>query len=622
MSLQPPDEIVLAPAGEIVPASGPEAPAQRGHASLLELLAVLVVSVLLAVAVWHVAWRHPFTTQLGTPGDSDEYSWFLAWIPYSIGHGLDPLISHYVNFPNGVNLMWNTSVILPGFIMSPVTVIFNAAFSYNILITAAPALGATFAYVAFRRWASPLPSLAGGLVYGFSPYMVSQSVGHLAQTLMMSAPLMLILLDRLLVVQAKTPWRDGLLLGLLCWAQLLTAEETLALETVTAAIAVLVLCALNWAAVAAHLRYAAQGFGAAAALFVPLSVPFLAVQYLGPYRVQDVHPSNVYVSDLFNFFVPTNITKFAPHSALVVASRFTGNGSEQGAYIGVPLLVFIALTLRFARRRGVTWVALAVGVGAGLLSLGPTLHVLGHVSPIPMPDDILKHFPTLHNLLPDRFAGTMWLGVALLVAIGLDELKRLAVPYKIVGWALGALGLVALFPITNYPAGASPLYSAYDTGLACPKTTGPSSGHPPVALLLPPVNELNLRWQPESKFCFVMPTATGMTGTNQGDRGALRLMLSLDNPGTALPPLTAQTRADAAGDIATLDIKEIVIGPEFPQNPNWSPVRQAKLVAWVEWLVGQTPLQSHDAFISYIWKDLPPTIDIASGHVGTVPGAY
>ena len=97
---------------------------------------------------------------------------------------------------------------------------------------------------------------------------------------------------RLLVVQAKTPWRDGLLLGLLAWAQLLTAEETLALEVVTAAFAVLVLCLLNRAAVAAHLRYAARGIGGAAALFVPLSAPFLAVQYLGPYRVQDVHPAN------------------------------------------------------------------------------------------------------------------------------------------------------------------------------------------------------------------------------------------------------------------------------------------------------------------------------------------
>ncbi len=60
---------------------------------------------------------------------------------------------------------------------------------------------------------------------------------------------MLIVLDRLLVLQAKTPWQDGLLLGVLAWAQLLTGEEVLAMEAVTAAIAVVVLCAINWSAV-------------------------------------------------------------------------------------------------------------------------------------------------------------------------------------------------------------------------------------------------------------------------------------------------------------------------------------------------------------------------------------
>jgi hypothetical protein len=239
-----------------------------------------------------------------------------------------------------------------------------------------------------------------------------------------------------------------------------------------------------------------------------------------------------------------------------------------------------------------------------------------------MPDDILKHLPTLHNLLPDRFAGTMWLGVAFLVAVGLEELKQLAIPFRVIGWALAGIGMVALVPITEYPAAASPRYSAFTAGLACPKPSGPGTAHPPVALLLPPVNELNLRWQPEAKFCFIMPTATGMTGTNQGDVGPLRLMLSLAQPGSGLPPLTAQTRALAAGDIATLDIKEIVIGPEFPQSPSWTPKGQAQLVSWVEWLLGQAPVQSHDAFITYIWKDLPPTFDIASGNVGTVPGAY
>jgi hypothetical protein len=391
------------------------------------------------------------------------------------------------------------------------------------------------------------------------------------------------------------------------------------MEAVTAAIVVVVICALNWSCVVARVRYCVSGLVTAAGSFLVLSAPFLGVQYLGPDKVQNPHPYDVYVSDLFNFFVPTDITKLAPASALAVSSHFTGNGSEQGAYVGVPFLVFIAITIFLARRRGVTWAALAVVLGAGVISMGPTLHVVGDITSFRLPGDILHHLPVLQNLLPDRFAGPMFLGVGLLVALGLDELKGRAVPYKIIGWALAGLGLASLFPITDFPAATSPLYTAFDSGLACPSAT-PGSGHPPVALLLPAVNELNLRWQPESKFCFVMPSDTGMTGTNQGDVGALGLMLTLSQPGELLPPLTPATRAEAANEITALDVKEIVIGPESPQVPTWSPDGQAQLVVWLEWLLGQAPLQSHDNYISYIWKDLPPASDIASGNVGTVPG--
>ena len=140
------------------PCASRPVPPQRGRAGRRELLVVVPLAFVLAAALWHNAWANPFSTQLGGLGDADEYAWFLAWMPYALGHGLDPLISHYANFPSGVNLMWNTSVVLPSFIMSPFTVIFGAAFSYNILMTTAPALSATFAYVAFRRWAAPLPS--------------------------------------------------------------------------------------------------------------------------------------------------------------------------------------------------------------------------------------------------------------------------------------------------------------------------------------------------------------------------------------------------------------------------------------------------------------------------------
>jgi hypothetical protein len=587
-----------------------------------ELLAVFAVALVLSIALFHRAWVWPFSTLIGSAGDADEYTWFLAWVPFSIGHGLDPLLSNYVNYPGGVNLMWNTSVLLPSFLMAPVTAIFGAAFSYNALVTLAPALNATFGYMAFHRWTGRLPALCGALVFGFSPYIVTQSVGHLAQTLLLSAPLMLIVLDRLVVGQSKKPWVDGLILGLLAWAQLLTGEEVLAIEAVTAAIALVVLYALARRDARSHFDYALRGGLTAAGVFTALSAPFLAVQYLGPYKVQDVHPRNVYVNDLLNFFVPTHITQVAPAAALRVSSHFTGNGSEQSAYLGIPLVLFMVLAVVLARHRTVTWVALAIAASAALLSMGPALHVAGHVSHVYLPGYVLKKLPIFHNLLPDRFASMMTLGAGLLVALGLDELKRLREPALASGWALAGVGLVAIIPTFHFAASASPPLGAFNTGFSCPKAApGASRAGPPVVLLLPAVNELNLRWQAESGFCFVMPTATGMTGTNRRSHQNKGALFKAGSPSMPNPPRSAAARQEAAQEIHSLGIDEIVVGPQSPAQPLRTLSEEAQLVAWVEWLLlGQAPRQSHDDSISYVWANLPPVGNIATGKLADVTG--
>ncbi len=599
---------------------------RRGRCPWWEALLVGLVGLGCALALFHTAWQYPFSTQVGSAGDAEEYSWFFSWVPYALGHGLNPLVSHYVNYPNGINLMWNTSVLLPALVLSPLTLIWDAAFSYNVAITLAPALNVLVAHWAFRRWASPVPALVGALVFGFSPYMVAQSVGHLAQTLTFSAPLLLVALDRLLVLQKGRAWREGAVLGILAWAQLVTGEEVLAMEAATVLVAVAVLYLVSRPVAYEKLHHAMRGGAVAALTAGVLSAPFLAVQYLGPDRVQDPHPANAYVSDLLNFFVPTNITKLAPRAALAISSHFTGNGSEQGAYIGIPLVLFLLFALYVARRRKVTWVALAVALGAGVLSMGPYLHVGGTRLGVPLPGDLLAHLPAYHNLLPDRFASIMTLGVGWLVALGLTEVGRLgrrARPAKVGSWLVVGTGLAALFPITAYPAGSSPLYAAFDTGLSCPL---PANGqrahghHPPVALLLPTHNELELRWQAEARFCFVMPGDAGMTGSSSTNPKALPMMFNVGTPGAAMPPLTAATRQAAAAYLHQLGVSEVVVAPESPSVPNWTPDGQAKLVVWLEWLFGQAPQQSPGPYISYAWRHLPSTADIASGHVGRVPG--
>ena len=601
----------------------PEGPV-RGNCGRWELGVAFLAFLGLALALFHAAWAHPFSTQIGGAGDADEYDWFLSWMPFALGHAHDPLISHYVNFPSGINLMWNTSVILPSLLVSPLTVIFGATFSYNVLATLAPALSAFFAYVAFRRWTGMAPAFAGALVFGYSSYMVAQSQGHLAQTLLMSAPLFVILLDRLLAVQRGSPWLEGAALGLVAWAQILTGEEILAMEVVVAAIAVVVLSAISWREVSGRVRYALRGGGVAAVVFVVLSAPFLAVQFLGPYRVQNPHPQDVYLSDLLNFVVPTNMIKLAPRAALHISMHFSGNGVEEGAYLGIPLVALILLTLVIGRRHKVTWVAFAAGASAAILSLGQTLHIHGRDTGIPMPFDVLAKIGPYKNVLPDRFASIMTLFAGMLVALGLEELHRLRrfrLPALAGGWAVCLVGLAFLFPITNYPASFDPLYNAYVGGLACPGASN-NKGHPPVALVMPATNELDLRWIAESNFCFVMPSDTGMTGTNSGDVGLQNVMLTAGNvlsKGPLVPPLTPEVREEAALFIHDLDIQEIVVAPEAPTQPLLSPSEQAALVNWVVGLTGKQPVQSCDLYRSYIWKHLPPWSDIASGHVAAAP---
>jgi hypothetical protein len=331
------------------------------------------------------------------------------------------------------------------------------------------------------------------------------------------------------------------------------------------------------------------------------------------------------VSDLLNFVIPTRSAQLAPGAALRTASRFTGNGSEHGAYIGIPLVLFVILALVLARRRTVTWVALAVAAGAAILSMGPTVHVLGHVSRIYLPDFVLQKLPLFHNLLPDRFASTMTLGVGLLVALGLDELKHLRGPAMAGGWALAGAGLVAIVPTIHLASSASPLFSAFYTGFSCPSTASGTAAarppaRPPVALLLPVVNELDLRWQAESKFCFAMPSATGMTGTSRAagqDRG---ILFTAGSPSMRQPPMTPAARHEAAQEIEALGISEMVVGPQSPAQPLCTYQDQAQLVTWVKWLLGQAPKQSHEIYITYVWDNLPPSRDIASGNVGRAPG--
>jgi hypothetical protein len=550
----------------------------------------------LGLAVWMFApaWSSPTTTTLeGGDGDPSIFMWFLRWMPFALEHGHDLLVTHHLNYPDGVNLMWNTSLPLPGLLLAPITTTWGPVLSFNLLLVLAYGLSAWCAYLAIRRFApSHLAAAVGGLIYGFSPAMRVQS-HHLHMSLAFLVPLMLLALHEILVRQRRSAWLVGAALGLMAGCQLLIGEELLAMTALLGFAMFLLLVLANLRRLRRRWGYAAKAFGVAAVLATAIIVWPLSVQFAGPQRIHgDIQKTN-YSNDLQGFILPGWQQKLHLGDVAELVSGFAGGNS---AYLGLPLLlVLVVLAVRW-RSSGVVRLGLALMLIAGVLSLGPTLLVGGEDTGIPLPWAFFEDLPLLPSLIPARLAQLTALFAGLLVAVFLQAVWAGG------GWRRPAAIVVAvavllpLWPAATIPARkvATP---AFFTGPAVREL--PRDG---VTLVLPwAYRRISgpMTWQVQAGLWFRMPG-----GYFIGPRSADDLQPRFDavpSSGsvtfarifTGVPPprLTGPRRRALARDFVRWRVGSVVVGP----MPN-----QAAMVAFLTDLLGSKP-QAVDGV--YLWRN-------------------
>ena len=227
-------------------------------------LLFLLVFLGLAVCVYLPAWSSPTTrTMRGGDGDPAIFMWFLRWVPFALAHGHDLLVTHHLNYPDGVNLMWNTSLPLPGLLLTPVTDAWGPVLSFNLVLVLGYGLSAWCAYLAIRRFVpGHLAAGVGGLVYGFSPAILGQAA-HPHMTLAFLVPLLLLAMHEILVRQRRSPWLVGAGLGMMAGAQLLIGEELLAMTALLALAMLLLVVLTNLRRVRERWAYATKAFAVA-----------------------------------------------------------------------------------------------------------------------------------------------------------------------------------------------------------------------------------------------------------------------------------------------------------------------------------------------------------------------
>jgi hypothetical protein len=431
--------------GDLLPAESgtglPPAAADVRHrrAGLLGLAALALYAAFWLVFYTRALVLHPELPQLDQSSmDPNFYAWSLAWWPYAVSHGLNPLQVNVIGIPAGFNLAWVTTVPPLALLTWPLTAAFGPVVSLNLLVAFAPPLAAWATFVLCRRLTGRFwPSLAGGAIYGFSAYEINHTVpGHLNMTFSMLLPLM---------AYVVLLWRDGklrrtpfiILMTLAMLLQLFLFLETFAQLTVIMIAGLIIGYLVAGRPARRRIVQLSRQLGLAYAATVVIASPYLyyAIRHQPPGFVRN--PTG-YSLDLANLIVPRTKESFGIGWLAHVSKDLPA--VDAACYIGLPLLVLaVLLAVRTWRRSRLTRFLTLMFVVILLVAVGPELMVgTRHLTSMPWAH--LWSLPLARSAFPNRIMVFGFLALAIMVALWLATPLR----WPVLRWLLAALAVAAV----------------------------------------------------------------------------------------------------------------------------------------------------------------------------------
>jgi hypothetical protein len=405
------------------------------------LVALLLYAVTAMVFQRHVV-AHLGSVCACNGSDATQFMWSMVWWPHALLHGLNPFVTHEIWANHSIDTAAQTTIPGPALLAAPLTALAGPLLSYNVINLIAPLTGAWFAYrLCLYLTRRPAASILGGYLYGFSVYGLGELQGHTHLVFTFAAPAAVLLTLKRLdgVITAR---RYLALTAVVLIAQLLCGTEML--MTLTCLGAVALACALIFSApkqrlnILALLPYLAGAY----AVFAVVCSVFIYYAVTGPAIA--VGRGILFPADALSFVIPPPIMLIGGHRFLSVAGVFAGNTSENGTYLGLPLILIVAAYAVQQWRTRAANVLLSVGAVAVLWSLGETLTIVGHPT-IPLPWKLFSGLPLLNEVIPTRIGVYIWLVCAVIAALWLSEpgtsmLRR---------WSLALLAAVLLIPNVN-----------------------------------------------------------------------------------------------------------------------------------------------------------------------------
>jgi hypothetical protein len=551
----------------VAPAVESARAADRSHERARTLTPWLIgcCYVLGAVLVTSRLWADPVRrAQVGDVQDVNLFAWFMRYEATAIAHGrLPALTTAALNPPHGVSLMWNTSLLLPGVLLAPVTLLAGPQVTLTLVLTLGFAGSAASLFLVLRRWGASLAAAAiGGAVYGFSPALLNSGIGHYHLQFAVLPPLIIDALLRVVTGRASAV-RAGAWLGLLAAAQLFTGEELLSDTALAGLVLILVLVASRPRDARVTARHAAIGMATGLAVMALICGRALWEQFRGPLAERYVPRFTHYTSFLSAhpsvFVTPPGDLLFHTPASAAAAASYPGHITEYLACLGWPLLVLlVAAAIRYWRDTPVRVMAVTFAV-LELLSLGGSYRVTGPF----LPWHWLQGLPVFAELIPDRLAILADGAAAAVLAFALDRARRAAQPadwhrgrpgYQArLATAVAVLAVLPLVPLPYAVAAPAPVPAGWQAAFARLHLA------PGARVLVVPIPDNHfsqpMRWQadygePASMIggFFLGPDQSGQTRVSPGAAGTAAQYL--DPLWTGKTPSVHRSLAQLRADVA------------------------------------------------------------------------
>ena len=405
---------------------------------------------------------------LGFPGDNFQHAWFLWHFAHALLHGHNPFYTRLIFYPTRVNLTWSTTDPLAGILALPFSAFLGPVVSYNVSLIVQLALAAFFARVLCLRISrNELAALVGGVIFGFSPYLMAQALEHLSLVTAFPIPLFALALDRI-VTNPSPSWRTGVPLGAALLLVALAHYNYAVIAIVFATLYLFVEFAMNIKSgaldfLARIAKPIAAGAATFAILFSPLLWMMLAARSEVPIPRRPGH-IEIMSADALGFAIPSwNHVFFGKFAHSLNPNLFLA-GVEGTVYIGAVVLALAVIGFWKRSESNRRWAVRAaiLSVAFWMLSLGPRIHVFARDLKVPGPAALFYDLPFAHFVsAPARFDVIVALCLAILGSLGAKYLFEFSPNRRRRYWLLP---LILVLLLADYLTVPFPRASTIDPG--------------------------------------------------------------------------------------------------------------------------------------------------------------